>query len=131
MGKKGGFFKGFDRYAKNVTLSYKRSGSFETSIGGICSIFAFTILTYWVCVNVWDTFYPPGKFSTSQSTSLVQNNDGTYDEMSIPMERLFSTYTIEVTGGLPDGDVIEEYMIGLWFQKNTDQTLTAYMPIKC
>ena len=75
MAKKG-FFKGFDRYAKNVTLSYKRSGSFETSIGGICSIMSFTLLTYWVCVNIWDTFAPPGKFSTSHSTSLVQEYDG-------------------------------------------------------
>ena len=114
------FFKRFDRYAKNVSLSYKRSGSYETSIGGICSIFTFTILTYWVCVNVWDTFYPPGKFSTSQSTSLVQNNDGTYEEVSIPMERLFSAYTLEMTGGVPNGEKIEDYMIGLWFQKNID-----------
>ena len=42
------------------------------------------------------------------------------------MERLFTTYVIEVTEDLPVGDSIEDYMVGLWFQKNTDQSLTAY-----
>ena len=66
------FLKGYDRYAKNVSLSYKRKGSFETSIGGCCSIFSFTWLFYWACVNIFDTFNPPGKYSDSNSTKLIQ-----------------------------------------------------------
>ena len=65
------FLKRYDRYAKNVSLSYKKSGSYETSVGGCCSIFSFTILFYWLCVNIFYTFYPPGKFSVSQSVSLI------------------------------------------------------------
>ena len=88
------FFKRYDGYAKNVSLSYKKSSSFETSIGGMCSILSFTILSYWLCVNVWDTFSPPGKYSTSESTKLLQAEDSVYPESSIPMKNLFTTYTI-------------------------------------
>lgn len=61
------FLKGMDRYAKGVSLSYKKKGSYETSIGGCCSIFSFTWLFYWVVVNLFDTFAPPGKYSESVS----------------------------------------------------------------
>ena len=88
------FFKKYDGYAKNVSLSYKRSSSFETSIGGICSILSFTILTYWLAINIWDTFTPPGKYSTSESLKLLQTDDSVYPETKIPIDRLFSTYTI-------------------------------------
>ena len=78
------FLKGYDRYAKNVTLTYKRSGSFETSIGGCCSIVSFTLLAYWLIVNVLDTFSFPGKFSSKTSVKLIQEEDGIYPVQSIP-----------------------------------------------
>ena len=72
------FLYGFDRYAKPVSLYYKKKGSFETAIGGCCSIMTFTWLFYWVIVNSIDTFIPPGKYTTTNTISLVQNDEGTY-----------------------------------------------------
>lgn len=86
------FLKSYDRYAKNVSLSYKRKGSFETSIGGCCTIFSFIWLFYWVCVNLVDTFTPPGKYSESTSIKLLQQSDGQYAATTVPMERLFTAY---------------------------------------
>ena len=51
--------------------------------------------------------------------------------MRIPMERLFSTYKIESTSSSLDGKNLADYMVGLWFQQNANNTLTPYMPIKC
>jgi hypothetical protein len=108
--------KRYDRYAKSVSLSYKRSGSFETSVGGICSIFTFTLLTYWLAVNIWDTFAPPGKFSTSRSTLQISANNGTYPEMEIPIEKLFTSYQIYTSDEtIKAAGNTEDYLIGLWF----------------
>ena len=54
------FLKGYDSYAKGVTLKYLKKGSYETAIGGCCSIFAFTWLTYWVIINLISLLMPPG-----------------------------------------------------------------------
>ena len=79
------FFKSFDRYSKNVSLSYQRKGSFETSIGGCCSIFAFTWLGYWLILNVLDTFLPPGSFDTSEKIQQQSiDDDGYYTLLEIP-----------------------------------------------
>ena len=59
------FFKRYDRYAKNVSLTYKRLSAFETSIGGACSIFTFVILAYWLIVNIAFTIYDHVTFATS------------------------------------------------------------------
>ena len=126
------FLKKYDRFAKNVSLSYKRSGSFETSIGGVCSIIIFTLLTYWLAVNVWDTFAPPGKFSTKRKTERITTSNGTYPEMAVPLERLFSTYKIfSLDETITAANNTEDYMIGIWFQQNDDQSLKAYLPIPC
>ena len=113
------FLKSYDRYAKNVSLSYKRSGSFETSIGGICSIFTFTILTYWLATNLWDNFAPPGKFSTKSSVALVEKENGIYDEEVVPIEDLYISYIID-SEEVADTENIEDYVLGLWFQQNDD-----------
>ena len=68
----GNFLKGYDRYAKPVLLSYKRNGSYTTSVGGFCSIFSFLVLAYWLSVNLQDAFAYPGKFSDSSQTKAVQ-----------------------------------------------------------
>ena len=65
------FLKSYDRYSKNVSLTYKKKGSYATSIGGCCTIFSFTVLSYWLGVNIWDTFAPPGSYSTSEKTQLT------------------------------------------------------------
>ena len=91
------FLKKYDRYAKNVTLSYKKSGSFETSIGGVCSIITFVILSYFLLYNLIETFLPPGDFSTSTSVKLSQDADGVYTELNIDMQQLFIAYDLRIT----------------------------------
>jgi hypothetical protein len=51
--------------------------------------------------------------------------------MEIPMIGLFTTYTLTSTSTEITPENINDYMIGLWFQQNTDMSLTAYMPIPC
>ena len=55
-----GFLKKFDRYSRGVSLSYKRKKTFETSVGGCCSILAFIFLFYWLAINITNTLFPPG-----------------------------------------------------------------------
>ena len=110
------FLKYFDRYARPVTLQYKRSGKYETSIGGFCSILTTILLIYYLSVNMVDVFQPPGKFTTTASRALLENTAGEYPEMRIPMERLFTTYKIESSSSTIDGENLADYMVGLWFQ---------------
>ena len=65
------FFKLYDRYAKNVTLTYRRSGAFETSVGGACSIFSFIILAYWLAVNIFYAIFDHGTYTTTMDTYLT------------------------------------------------------------
>ena len=64
------FFKKYDRYAKPVSLTYKKSGSFETSCGGILSIVSFLVLFYWLVVNLFYAVYDNGSFVSSSSIKL-------------------------------------------------------------
>ena len=70
--KKGGkrnrtldFFKSFDRYAQVVSLTYKKSGKFETAPGGIATIIIVLVLNYWVVVNLFYSIHDNGSFITS------------------------------------------------------------------
>ena len=72
------FLKRYDRYSKNVTLTYKKSGSFATSCGGCASICSFILLFYWFAVNFAYAFIDYGSYSTSTSIALTQRTDGTY-----------------------------------------------------
>ena len=65
------FFKSCDWYAKNVTLTYKKSGAFETSVGGLCTILSFIILTYWLAVNIFYSLYNYGSFAASATTVIT------------------------------------------------------------
>ena len=112
------FFKGFDRYSKNVSLSYQRKGSFETSIGGFCSIFTFTWMAYWVTLNLFHTFLPPGEFSTSEKTQQQTiNEDGTYSLLEIPQEQLFVAYKIMSLSGDVKEEDLSNYVHGMWIQQ--------------
>ena len=64
-GHRGEFLKGYDRYAKNVTLTYLKSGLYRTAAGGVASILTFLILFYWVCVNVFYAIYNHGSYIES------------------------------------------------------------------
>ena len=74
----GEFFKGYDRYAKQVSLTYLKSGTYRTACGGICSIFSFTILFYWLVVNVFYACYDYGTYAVSSQVLLASDTDGQY-----------------------------------------------------
>ena len=80
---KGEFFKSYDRYAKQVSLTYLKSGTYRTATGGACSIFSFTILIYWLAVNVFYAIYDYGSFSVSTQTVLIQDDAGKYEEYDL------------------------------------------------
>ena len=75
---RGDFLKGYDRYAKNVTLTYLKSGTYRTAAGGICSIISFILLFYWLCVNVFYALANHGSYSVSTKSALLQDSSGTY-----------------------------------------------------
>ena len=85
MGRKDyqSFLKRYDRYAKPVSLTYKKSGSFETSCGGILSILSFIILAYWLVVNIFFAIYQNGTFAVSSQTVLTQQADQDYPLYSL------------------------------------------------
>ena len=66
------FLKSYDGYAKPVSLMYKRQGQFTTSIGGVCSIFRFFALTYWLTLNIMDALVPPGEFDVREEKMLTE-----------------------------------------------------------
>ena len=59
------FFKFFDRYSKNVTLTYRQKGSFDTSCGGIMSIISFFILAWWLATELISKFILSPSYATS------------------------------------------------------------------
>ena len=77
-GRTQSFLKRYDSYAKNVTLTYKKSGSFPTTCGGITSICSSILLIYWFAVNFAYAFIDYGSYSTSFSTVLTQEADSSY-----------------------------------------------------
>ena len=99
------FFKSFDRYAQVVSLTYKKSGRFETAPGGIATIILFLVLTYWLVLNLFFTIHDNGTFLTSQSLDVTQLGDGTFPLYSLNGEQLFIAYRVK--SFLPDIDVNE------------------------
>jgi hypothetical protein len=99
------FFKRYDRYAKGVSLTYKKKGAFETSIGGICSIISFILLAYWLAVNLLYTLMEPGTFTTSDNVSLTQLADGTYPVYKIDPKSLLITHKLYSLSGLSDDQI--------------------------
>ena len=68
---RGDFLKGYDRYAKAVSLTYLRSGTYRTGAGGICSMISFALLFYWLAVNIFYALYQYGSYTVSSSESLT------------------------------------------------------------
>ena len=66
-GHRGDCLKGYDRYAKVVSLTYQKKGSYSTPAGGCFSVVSFCLLFYWVCVNVFYALYDYGTYSMSSS----------------------------------------------------------------
>ena len=114
---RGDFLKGYDRYAKAVSLTYLRSGTYRTHAGGICTMIGFCLLFYWVCVNVFYALHDYGTYSTSESIKLSQGADGTYPLYSIDAREFLITYDIvdvSTTNPITDEDELERYASGIW-----------------
>ena len=123
------FLKRYDRYAKNVTLTYKKSGSFETSIGGICSILSFLLLFYWLLVNFFYAFYDYGTYTTESNTILTQEGDGSYPLYELDKFDLFIAFDYKSISGL-DNEQILRYISFIYMQTDGNST-SAYLPKNC
>ena len=111
------FLKSYDGYAKPVSLMYKRQGQFTTSIGGVCSIFKFIALSYWLTLNFIEVLVPPSVFAISAERKLTElENKADYKPLQIPQDKLFSAYNIVASddANIPNHE-IQNYVIGLWF----------------
>ena len=112
---RGEFLKGYDRYAKAVTLTYNRSGSYRTAAGGLCTMFAFTLLFYWLCVNIYFAMANYGSFSKSVSYGLTIQSDDTYPLYEINNREFIVSYDIyDITGGTISNLFINKYVEGFW-----------------
>ena len=103
---RGDFLKGYDRYAKAVSLTYLRSGTYRTHAGGICTMIGFCLLFYWVCVNVFYALHDYGTYSTSEATKLSQNSDGDYPLYELSEQEFLISYDIVDISGELDQDTI-------------------------
>ena len=122
------FLKRYDRFAKNVTLTYKKSGSFETSCGGIASIITFLMLAYWLAVNLFFTIFNYGTFTTSSQTSLTQDIDGSYPLYELKSFDLFIAYkfiSLNISQPIDDQE-IDKYISAVYIQLTSDGTMTVY-----
>ena len=112
-------------------LLYKRKGVFETSIGGICTIISFTMLFYWLVINIIDTFKSPGKFTTTSKVDLIKEENGYFTPLQIPQEKMFTAYRIRQVGSSIPDDEIQNYVVGLWFQQVGSKIVNHYEAIPC
>ena len=62
------FLREFDRFGQPVALTYKNNGSYNTPIGGVCTMICFFIFVAWFALEIIDVYMPPGKHSVSSST---------------------------------------------------------------
>lgn len=127
---RGDFLKGYDRYAKPVSLTYLKSGSYRTAAGGIATIVGFCMLFYWVCVNVFYALYDSGTYTKSDSSLLAQNEDGSYPLYEITKNQFLIAYDISDINR-PEATGIRDYAVGVWAQVNSDQTIDWILPKPC
>ena len=112
--------KGFDKYSNGVTLSYRHSGSFPTSIGGICSIISWIILTWWFATEIYSNYINPS-YTTTLATTLVQRDNGTYPVYKFEHDELIITYNITSTNIMIRDEDLASYFTPLWIQTNYDK----------
>ena len=100
MSKARRFFQSFDRYAQVVSLTYKKSGKFETAMGGCVTIISFFVLIYWVIINLLYSIADDGSFQTSFVTQVTQESDGEFPIFETTGNDLFIAYRLN--SFLPD-----------------------------
>ena len=91
---KGSFFKSYDRYASSVSLTYLKSGTYQTSAGGVCSIISFIILMYWLVVNIFYAIYDHGSYTVSTQIMMAQDEEGVYPVYEMDDKEFLVTYNI-------------------------------------
>ena len=128
--RRGELLKPYDRYAKQVSLTYLKSGTYRTAAGGACSIFSFLVLVYWLAVNVFYAIYDNGTFDNSSQTKLAQDLQGHYAEYVLNQSEFLITYNLSImidgkTSQLPDTKVV-----GVWAQVNSE-LVTYYFAQPC
>ena len=94
-----------------VSLTYKKSGKFETSAGGIATIVTFFFLLYWVIINLFYSIYDNGSFNTSMSTTVTQQADGEYPVYEFDGNDMFLAYRL---GSFREDIDIDQYVQGVW-----------------
>lgn len=107
---RGEFLKGYDRYAKAVSLTYLKSGTYRTGAGGICSIISFTLLFYWLCVNVFFALWKYGSYTVSSSNGLTQDDQGVYPLYELTkLDFMVAFDIIDITTGTDVTADVEKY----------------------
>ena len=66
-----GFLTKIDKYGQTVGLIYDRKRTYQTDVGGCCTIISFILLLYWGMQLVLGTLVPPGSFKTAEATTLI------------------------------------------------------------
>ena len=129
---RGEFLKGYDRYAKAVSLTYLKSGSYRTGAGGICTIICFCLLSYWCLVNIFYALYNGGTFSSTIKTTLTQSADGNYPQYQMNQNEFLVSYDIiDISGELTSSAEIAQYVVGMWAQVNKDGSIKYFDSVKC
>ena len=72
------FLKSVDRYGQVVSLTYKKSGKYDTTAGGAATVIVFFVLSYWIALQLFFSIYDNGSFNTSLSRSVTQLSDGNF-----------------------------------------------------
>lgn len=110
------FLKRHDGFGKQVTLTYKKSPSFQTAIGGCCTLIILTLIIYWFVVNIYYSVHDNGTFTLSSNTVLTQNEDGSWPIYTLQDYDLIVSYQFESVSGTIDSESIEDYFSAVWAQ---------------
>lgn len=70
-GQSSKFLTNIDKYGQTVGLIYDKKRTYQTDVGGCCTIISFILLLYWGSQLVMATLLPPGSFKTSEATTLI------------------------------------------------------------
>ena len=127
--RRGEILKSVDRYAKSVTLTYLKSGTYRTPIGGCCTIISFLILFYWLVVNIFYSLANHGSYSVQSQTSRLQDASGNYPVFELSQTEFLVSYELVNITSL--SSPLDKYLEGVWVQVNANGTLSYYTKTPC
>ena len=100
----GDFFKRFDRYPRKVGLTYKQSGTFDTSAGGFFSILSFFLLGYFLSEQIIGNFILNYKYNVSHTLSNTLGDNTMYPFYNVTQDQLILTYRMIVADPIVKAD---------------------------